>query len=456
MKSKFSFVIVYWWLFILLVCGILLVTFAEKEERLSESENRMLSGFPEVTAESIFSGNFSTGFENYLSDGVFGRDTIVGASESMLRVFSINTDEETALLNEIEMSDELQGITPDNAVSSSDTAADPTVSDSDTENTDDPSASAGEESSADEDETAAESIDDAPVSDKMDGNGLFFKLPNGKYKRTHYVSVNKLKTVASMLNNYKSCLPEDGNVFYTNIPLTDTGIMLRNKTKYKGWYENYDIGIKPYLDDGVYFINTPALLESDLIARKDMYFRSDHHWTPLAAIKVVNECMRVQGVPTVPYNEYDYKVGTFKNSKRGTADRLDLLYPLQEVKGNKLPKGKTGKTTPLIQYKYKTYIAYLSGDSNIWTRYVTGFSTDRKSLVIGDSFSNAFTPYLMPYYDEVYKVDARYYKPEENGGSIKDLMNTYEIDDVYIIVSYANGVRSKTSLEKLEKALYGK
>lgn len=458
MKSKTSFVIVYWWLFLLFVGGILLLAFGEKKERMSEAENRMLSGFPEVSAESVFSGEFSTGFESYLSDGVFGRDSLVGVSEDMLRVFTMNTEEETALLNEREMAAELQGT----AFGEDEAKDDEVLSDTDAESASDTDISENEDTQddgeilEDEGEAEIESVDSVPVSKDIKGNGLFFKLKGGGYRRTHYASPSKLKKVANMLNEYKKCLPEDGHVFYTNVPLTDTGIMLRNKNKYSGWYENYDVEVHKHTIEGVHFVNTPALLEKDLRARKDLYFRSDHHWTPLAAIKVVNECMRIQGVPTVPYSEYKYRTNKFENKKRGTVDDMELLYPLQEVKGYRMNKGKQGKSTPLIKYTYNTYIAYLSGDSKVFTKYVTGFSTGRNALVIGDSFSNAFTPYLMPYYDEVYKVDARYYVPKDNGGTIQELIGKYGIDDVYIIVSYANGVRSPTSLEKLEKALYGK
>ncbi len=456
MKSKSSFVIVYWWLFLLSVCGILLLVFGEKEERMSEAENRMLSGFPEVSAESIFSGEFSTGFENYLSDGVFGRDELVGISESMLSVFCRNTEEEANLLSEREMAAELQGIdeSGDAQEETEDPEEEPAMSETDTQPVSESDSDA--EGEILEDETETEDVDSAPVSKDIEGNGLFFKLAGGGYRRTHFAPVSKLKTVAEVLNKYRECLPEDGNVFYTNIPLTDTGIMLRNKDKYSGWYENYDEVVQKYADEGVYYVNAPALMEKDLVARKNLYFRSDHHWTPLAAIKVVNECMRIQGVPYLPYNEYEYRTNIFENKKRGTADNMELLYPLQEVKGNRMNNGKVGKSMPLIRYSYNTYIAYLSGDSKVWTRYVTGFATGRNALVIGDSFSNAFTPYLMPYYDTVYKVDARYYVPKDNGGTMKELIEKYGVDDVYIVLSYANGVRSKTSLEKLEKALYGK
>lgn len=443
MKDKPSFVMVYWWLFLLLLCGLGLAVFAPKEARISESENRTLSGFPEVSWESVLSGEFSQGFESYLADGVFGRDAIVGCSESLLRLFSANTQEDELLLSDRDMADELQGNLPQvqETVAATEpaeqAAADPTQ---------------GEATEPSPEETLPEESFEESVT--VEGCGLFMETVEGRYRRVYTFTDEQLTTVAEMLNAYRACLPEDGNVFYTNVPLTASGLMLTYADRYQGWLENLDAYITPYLDPGVHYINAPALLEEPILAGEHIYFRSDHHWTPEGAILVVNDCMERQGVPTVPYTEYDYKLNVFASSAKGTVDELPLLYPLQEVTGKFMPGGQEGKNAALIRYNGGTYTAYLTGDTDVWVRYVTGFSTGRKALVIGDSFSNAFTPYLAPYYDEVHKVDARYCSKANNGGNIAQLLEQYGIDDIYIIVSYANGVRSGTSLYNLRRVLY--
>ena len=87
-------------------------------------------------------------------------------------------------------------------------------------------------------------------------------------------------------------------------------------------------------------------------------------------------------------------------------------------------------------------------------KYDSGFSTGRNALVIGDSFSNAFLPYLLPYYDSVHRTDVRYHSDELSGGSVSALIDYYDIDDVYIILSYDNGVDSFISKQTLEYLLY--
>ena len=109
MKKRLDFVVIYFWLFLLLCAGLGTLIFADREERVSESERRMLAAFPDTSAESIFSGKFSSGFESFLSDGIFLRDSVAGASKAALGLFSAASYEDTMLLSSISMADEISG-----------------------------------------------------------------------------------------------------------------------------------------------------------------------------------------------------------------------------------------------------------------------------------------------------------------------------------------------------------
>ena len=53
----------------------------------SEKENRMLQGFPRLSAGTLFSGEFSKQFDDFLSDNFTGRDAMVDAAEGTLKLF---------------------------------------------------------------------------------------------------------------------------------------------------------------------------------------------------------------------------------------------------------------------------------------------------------------------------------------------------------------------------------
>ncbi len=440
MKNKFSFVFVYWWVLILFVFGSALMLFAEKDERESKTENRILSGFPELSAQTLFSGDFFTGIESYLSDGVFGRDSVVGISDNILGMFSAATHQDELLFDEMEMSDQIAG-----------GGAETSDEDKETEATDDPSQSIQQDTAPDNTDNDQE--EEFAVSDQIEGYGFWLEKTNGEYVRLVSVPEDKIPIVANTLNRFKSYLPEDGNVFYTNVPRTNMALMLRDSGKYSGWYENTDQAMEEYLDDGVYYVNAPAMLEEGLLAGEDLYFTSDHHWNPRGALRVVNECLRLQGTPSLPYDEYEYKINRFIDKTRNTNDELALLYPLQQVDSYDMANAERWQKAEMLIYEKSTYYAYLDGDTRGWQQFETGFTTGKNALVIGDSYSNCFLPYLMPYYDEVNKVDIRHYAISRMKYTLSELIEAEEITDVYIVVTHLNGVSGDKSYERLGRIL---
>ena len=89
MKHKLSFTVALWWIILCAVAGVFLMVVSDKDSRLSESENRMLAPFPKVSAQSLVSGDFMTGFDDFLSDAFFDRDGVVSFTEKLLGRFSL-------------------------------------------------------------------------------------------------------------------------------------------------------------------------------------------------------------------------------------------------------------------------------------------------------------------------------------------------------------------------------
>jgi hypothetical protein len=73
------------------------------------------------------------------------------------------------------------------------------------------------------------------------------------------------------------------------------------------------------------------------------------------------------------------------------------------------------------------YGIFLGGDFALGV-IKTNAKTDKKIMVIKDSYGNAFIPFLTPHYSEIYVVDPRHYKE-----SIVDLVNENEIGEVMFL-----------------------
>ena len=442
MKNKITFFITVCSAAVLLCLGVMLVALGENEDRASDFENRMLQGKPELSWENIFSGNYSGEFENFLSDGFFGRNLVINTSEGFLALFSAETEEDTQLLDDSK--DELQGVTDPETPAQPDIQEEPVpgMEDFEPEEPDD------EEIIFDESELPAEG-EELEIIPATDTYGFSYIYKNGHLREYFRVSEREISQVAHALNAYKSELPEDGNVFYMMVPLTHSWEPLPNSSKYAGWYSNTEGAIQEQVNEGVHVINIPEILNPHLT--ESIYFPIDHHWSALGAWYAYEELMNIQGIPAVPYDEYSYrKVYTYKGF-------FDVMNPLQAAEVNRIYNKTTEERSALINYREETYMAYVTGVIKPWTKIETGFSTGRKALVIGDSFANVFTPYLCLHYDEVHMTDVRqgYYYTADTGGWIADLMEYHGIDDVYIVMSYANDAHTETSCVRLEKCLYG-
>ena len=58
-------------------------SFFDKDEKMSEAENRNLAQKPEFSISSYFSGDFASNFEEYYNDQFPGRNTLVKISNKI-------------------------------------------------------------------------------------------------------------------------------------------------------------------------------------------------------------------------------------------------------------------------------------------------------------------------------------------------------------------------------------
>ena len=153
----------------------------------------------------------------------------------------------------------------------------------------------------------------------------------------------------------------------------------------------------------------------------------------------------------IPYEEYSYKSIRGRTDSEGHYDYFNALYPLLPGHSYIVTHVDSLKEISLMDYDSTSYSALINGTQLPWRRILTGANTGRRALVICDSFGNALTPYLLPYYDEVHMCDFREsrYSKKDAGGNISQMMQHYGIDDVYVITSTANGLRKPNSLRYL-------
>ena len=454
MKRKLSFVTALWWEILLAILGLFLVVLAGKQPRPSETENRMLAGFPEMSAQSVVSGDFMSGFESYLSDGFFGRQGVIDFSERLLGRFSTLTGDELYAVRAADMEQRLEdeGAAQPGAEQPPADQAGPVepAPESPIEADDD----------MDEDIAAPAQLPEGALPVTAENSYIWLKRVDGGQKILYEYNNDQIRSYSETLKRIRAMLPSDGVVCFTQVPLSQMGNRWTDQRHtYCGWGSTVELVLEKCLDgaQGIYVFNTMEILEPYMEGDVPMFYHTDHHWTAEGAYLVLKRMLEAQHLPVIPYDEYTYKSATGKANADGRSDTFNVLYPLLPGHSYVVSNRTDATEIHLMNYGHASYTAFMNSTRLPWRRIVTGANTGRKALVICDSFGNALTPYLLPYYDEVHMCDFRAndYDKAAVGGSIGDMIAYHGIDDVYIITSTANGLRKDNSLKYLPMYLVG-
>ena len=452
MKNKTSFKVAVWWIFALAVAGIFLAFTSEKESMISDTENRMLQGFPKLTVKTVFNDEFTTQFEGFLSDQFFMRDSVISFTNGLLDSFSVLSKDDEIRIKSEEMEKELQDV----GKFTDETEQVETSEMLSSENAE------PETDQKDDEEEAGEKVQIASgeilISDK--NSYLWYEHPDGTVTRQYTYELSDIRTYAETLKIMQKYLPEDGNILFTQVPLASMAQRWRKQQdSYSGWGSSVEIMLENCLagTERIHVFSTYDILEPYVCGDTPVFYVTDHHWSAEGAYIVASEMLKKLNLPVIPYDEYTYKAIQSQSVSDGERDTFNVLYPLTPTHSYLVTKMDKLQEIDLMNYESNTYRAFMNNTRYPWRKIVTGANSGRRCLVICDSFGNAFTPYLLAYYDEVHMVDFRSdgYSKREAGGSIGEMMKHHKIDDVYIITSTANGLRKDNSIVYLRKHLEG-
>lgn len=180
------------------------------------------------------------------------------------------------------------------------------------------------------------------------------------------------------------------------------------------------------------------------------YYRSDHHWTMDGAFSVFQEYKRMM-IPNGKDMEYDHYL--VSDSFHGTLANTSGFYGESDIMTIYTPKTETVNIVNYVEEQEKSttlydvnkvnssnpYDIYLGGN-HPFLKIETNSTKDKRLLVLKDSFANCFIPFLVPYYNEIYVIDPRYYYDDVNA-----LMKENNISDVLFLYN-ANTFFSDSSL----------
>lgn len=202
----------------------------------------------------------------------------------------------------------------------------------------------------------------------------------------------------------------------------------------------------------------------NLIPHNDeyLYFRTDHHWSPLAAYYTYEKLMETLGMEAAALEDFEVmEQGEFKgsyyykcvNPSKLTPDNVTAYVPQGEIK-TMLYDGKgSGFEWNLISDMSRSdagtkYMCFLAGDHALSVVTNESIPDGPNCLIIKDSYGNCFVPFMTQNYHNVYAIDYRKYYAM----SISRFVEKYEIDDVYLMPNL--GAIQNADVNKLVSKLF--
>lgn len=448
MKKYIDFAKYYICLLSLFCLGGYILLFAPKEASASQTENRMLQGFPSLSLSSLADGSYMDQFEAYLSDAFPGRAKLIAVSNGVMDLFDrADKTEDLKAAVGAEMGvfeDELPEEIPAGREAPSDPAAE---------------------------EQAVSTSPEAPETKKaVSGAAAWQVRPDGRREITESYSAARINYLAGVLNKYRACLGENGRVFFINAPASDYVNAIFDQHRYTDWGYDLDEVMQPLLDDNVKIYSAQKILDPWKTEEK-LYSKDDFHWLIHTAWRVSNAFVGDMGYAPSDFLDYSYYLRYSLNNgpytpeqlRNMTVKRNDLMVPLvlSPVKAALVKKLTQQTPSGVYDFTHHGYTMYFGGTKGPYRLFETGFHTGHNALVICDSFGLAMLYYLFPYYDNVMQTDFRdrNYQVDQVGASVRQYIEEYGIDDVYFITCTYTSINSAVFTVRAERFLnkdYGK
>ncbi len=405
---------------------------------MSESEMRYLAEFPEWNAEEFMDGTYTANINLWYSDTFPFRDDLLELNNKFRNLWGIKT----------------QAASSDGKGDDIETGGDftwNTEPSSPPETTPDGETKPGETTSG---ETAPETQSPATgeyeviagyfVEGKV-GYQLYYFSQNNAHRYARAV-VKAAKDLDGRAQVYCMITPMPYDFHIPDKTLNDLGVSDCKEAIDWYYYAMEQYGASAGLQNPVITLDAYSALE----AHKDEYifFRTDHHWTPLGAYYASRTFLDAAGrtYPTLkdgytPCDIPDF-TGTLANK---TQSETPVLINNPDTIHAYIPKSvntvtiTTRENETLIRdivnpdpsafSRTSRYRCFIDGDYPYSVVHNENITDGSAILVIKDSYGNAFTPMLVDSYEYVYVADHRWFRAM----SLSDMVETYGIDTVLFL-----------------------
>lgn len=294
----------------------------------------------------------------------------------------------------------------------------------------------------------------------FDDNDTPIYIDNGYWsnitKKENYNS--KAQSIVDFNNYLKE---KDIKLLYVQAPKKTQDFEGEASNIYKDYsYENIDNVIKILKENDIETLDLREKIIEEQIDAKSLFYKTDHHWTPQAAIwamRYISDEMNKRwnmNISSNLYNLNNYYTVTMVDEYFGSEGRkitlskalpenFDIILPVFEnefivsVPELEIKDYKGNIWNTLFDrdclgikdyYNSQSYDAYGYNNKALIHIKNNKITDNEKILLLADSFSGALSPYLALGVEEVYRIDLR-----DFNGSIKSFIDKNEITKVMML-----------------------
>ncbi|HIZ55662.1 MAG TPA: hypothetical protein H9671_05600 [Firmicutes bacterium] len=409
---------------LLFVIGILSLILPKKT--VSEYERRELAKRPDFSAQALFQGNYIRDLELYYADTFPFRDAFVEAGAWLKEHRGLEMDDgrlygqpETSAPEEpvvstdssasVESSEVLPGVPVEGSQPES---SQPEFSQ--------PSESSSETSSAPP-ESSVPAVD--PESEVVgEQNGPVF-IVNGMALQIFGGTQRACDLYTDAINRYAEELGDSVQIYNMVVPTsTDFYMPEKYRSLTNSQKDNIDY-IYSRLSPKVKSVDAYSVLAEH--TDEYLFFNTDHHWTGLGAYYAYTAFAEAAGFEAKKLSDYETRrlpnpfLGTLyaqtqNSSLKNNPDYVDYyIVPGLESVQQYLKGSPYTSNGGLVWAEYATgansYGVFLQGDYPL-TTIQTNNHNGKRIVVVKESYGNAFAPFLIADYEEIFVVDLRYFE----------------------------------------------
>ena len=404
--------------------------------KTSEKEKRSLAKYPSFTMKTFLNGEYFSDVSTWYSDTYPFRDALVSADQKLKGLYGIES--KTMMVGEEKQADEIPDINDNTeAVTETTTAATTEAATGDTE--------AGATTEATTEKVREVDPPDSKGMDEEIQNQIqqnLYVKGDAAYSVYYFGKENCTNYVAA-LNNVAAELKGQTTVYNILVP-NNSGVMLSEDELSKLAGSDQEQAIDYYYSiesDDVKTVDTIKTLREH--NDEYLYFRTDHHWTQLAAYYVYQNFCKVKGIEAHDLSYYDKKefknfLGTFystlgNSNMESNPDTVDAY----------VPKGTNDMTfwdTDGKEWNWNViydvdswassskYMTFIGGDRPMEVIENPQIKDGSSCVVLKESYGNCFVPFLVDHYQTVYVLDYRY-----TTVNVLDFVKEKQADDLIII-----------------------